>query len=165
MKKNIVKLNENTLKQIVAESVKKVLKEMDEFTPNGYRGLNNYGGNEIQISKNGDSARLKFQDGEITDWLEIEFDEEGVAWNFQYIYYNDIFFGKPREKGHNEFRLTCVREYIKKYNIKSGNQIWFSIDDNGVRHIGYIDEIKESNINENGVRVIKLSPGWHCIEY
>ena len=90
MKKNIVKLNENTLKQIVAESVKKVLKEMDEFTPNGYRGLNNYGGNEIQISKNGDSARLKFQDGEITDWLEIEFDEEGVAWNFQYIYYNVI---------------------------------------------------------------------------
>ena len=80
MKKNIVKLNENTLKQIVAESVKKVLKEMDEFTPNGYRGLNNYGGNEIQISKNGDSARLKFQDGEITDWLEIEFDEEGVAY-------------------------------------------------------------------------------------
>lgn len=93
------------------------------------------------------------------------FDEEGVAWSFQYIYYNDIFFGKPREKGHNEFRLTCVREYIKKYNIKSGNQIWFSIDDNGVRHIGYIDEKKESNINENGVRVIKLSPGWHCIEY
>ena len=29
MKKNIVKLNENTLKQIVAESVKKVLKEND----------------------------------------------------------------------------------------------------------------------------------------
>ena len=27
MKKNVVKINENTLKQIVAESVKKVLKE------------------------------------------------------------------------------------------------------------------------------------------
>ena len=80
MKKNIVKLNENTLKQIVAESVKKVLKEMDESTPNGNRGLNNYGGNEKKKKKNGDSARLKFQDGEITDWLEIEFDEEGVAY-------------------------------------------------------------------------------------
>ena len=95
----------------------------------------------------------------------VFFDEEGVAWNFQYIYYNDIFFGKPREKGHNEFRLTCVREYIKKYNIKSGNQIWFSIDDNGVRHIGYIDETKENKITEDGIRIIKLSPGWHCIEY
>ena len=54
MKKNIVKLNENTLRQIVAESVKKVLKESlptktvgdtsiayaghEELAPNGFRG-------------------------------------------------------------------------------------------------------------------------------
>ena len=31
MKKNVVKINENTLKQIVAESVKKVLREGDSF--------------------------------------------------------------------------------------------------------------------------------------
>lgn len=31
MKKNIVKINENTLRRIVAESVKKVLKEEQEF--------------------------------------------------------------------------------------------------------------------------------------
>lgn len=92
------------------------------------------------------------------------FDEDGVAWNFQYIYYNDIFFGKPKEKGHNEFRLTCVRNYIKKYNIKSGNQIWFSIDDNGVRHIGYIDSEKDVKDTTN-VKVIKLSNGWHCIKF
>lgn len=35
MKKNIVKLNENALRQIVAESVKKVLKEMETPTPYG----------------------------------------------------------------------------------------------------------------------------------
>lgn len=92
------------------------------------------------------------------------FDEDGVAWNFQYIYYNDIFFGKPKEKGHNEFRLTCVRNYIKKYNIKSGNQIWFSIDDNGVRHIGYIDSEKDVK-DTTDVKVIKLSNGWHCIKF
>lgn len=54
MKKNVVKLNENTLRQIVAESVKKVLKESlptktvgdtgiayaghEELAPNGFRG-------------------------------------------------------------------------------------------------------------------------------
>lgn len=59
---------------------KKLLKGIDEFMPNRYKAMNIYGGNEIQINKNGDSARLKFQDGEITDWLEIEFDEEGVAY-------------------------------------------------------------------------------------
>lgn len=35
MKKNVVKINENTLRKIVAESVKKVLKEEDLY-PNGY---------------------------------------------------------------------------------------------------------------------------------
>lgn len=92
------------------------------------------------------------------------YDEEGVAWTFQYIYYNDVFFGKPREKGHNEFRLTCVREYIKKYDIKAGNEIWFSIDDNGVRHIGYVSEKQEAQLLIDDKRVIKLSPGWRCIE-
>ena len=35
MKKNVVKINESTLKQIVTESVKKVLKEMETPTPYG----------------------------------------------------------------------------------------------------------------------------------
>ena len=80
MKQNTIKLNESSIRKMVAESVKRVLKEMDEFIPHGYKAMNNYGGNEIQISKSGDAARLKFQNGEVSDWLEIEFDEEGVAY-------------------------------------------------------------------------------------
>lgn len=80
MKQNTIRINENTLKKIVSESVKKILKESDEFTPQGYKGMNNYGGNEIQINRSGDAARIKFQDGEVTDWLEIDFDEQGVAY-------------------------------------------------------------------------------------
>ena len=79
-KKNTVKLNESQLKKIVTESVKRVLKEVDDFNAHGYKAINNYGGNEIQINNSGDAARLKFQNGEITDWLEIEFDDEGVAY-------------------------------------------------------------------------------------
>jgi hypothetical protein len=52
----------------------------DDFQPNGYKGMNNYGGNEIQVDNRGESARIRFQDGEVTDWLEIEFDEDGVAY-------------------------------------------------------------------------------------
>ena len=40
MKKNVVKINENTLKKIVAESVKKVLKEQNTLLKNGYEVLN-----------------------------------------------------------------------------------------------------------------------------
>lgn len=93
------------------------------------------------------------------------YDEDNVAWTFQYIYYNDIYFGKSNDKGHNEFRLTCVREYIKKYDIKSGNEIWFSIDDNGIRHIGYVSEQQEAQLLKDDRRVITLSPGWRCIEW
>lgn len=38
MKKNVVKINENTLKQIVLESVKMVLKEWDQGDGNYYGG-------------------------------------------------------------------------------------------------------------------------------
>ena len=81
--KKVVRLTESKLTQIVAESVRKVLKEWDsddDFVGHGYKTTSNLGGNEIQISDSGDAARLKFPNGRITDWLEIEFDEEGVAY-------------------------------------------------------------------------------------
>ena len=40
MKKNVIKLNEDTLRQIVAESVEKVLKEQNTLLKNGYEVLN-----------------------------------------------------------------------------------------------------------------------------
>lgn len=78
--KKVVRLTESKLKQMIAESVREVLRESDDFIGHGYKTLNNFGGNEIQISDRGDAARLKLQSGEITDWLEIEFDEEGIAY-------------------------------------------------------------------------------------
>ena len=82
-KRNVVRLTESQLKQIVAESVKKVLKEWnsdDDFICHGCKAWSNWGGIEMQISDGGDEARLRYPDGEITDWLEIEYDEEGVAY-------------------------------------------------------------------------------------
>lgn len=76
-----IRLTESKLKQIVAESVKKVLRESDEFKPHGYKGTSNWGGNEIQLSDRGDEARIRdSHTGEISDWMEIQFDEDGVAY-------------------------------------------------------------------------------------
>lgn len=80
MNKKLIRLTESDLHRIVKESVKKILKENDEFTPNGYRGVSNLGGHEVQINPSGDAARFRFYGGEPTDWLEIEFDENGVAY-------------------------------------------------------------------------------------
>ena len=55
MKKNVVKLNESTLRQIVAESVKKVLKENQEdanysvFYKDGDEANDNYLGSDIHV--------------------------------------------------------------------------------------------------------------------
>ena len=56
-------------------------------------------------------------------------DENGRDWTFQYIYYNDAFFGKPARQSHNEHRLTCVKDYIAENAIHSGDKIWFGIDE------------------------------------
>lgn len=80
MKKNVIRINEAQLKKIVAESVKKVLRESEDFIPQGYKAMSNFGGSEIQISKSGDAARFRYYSGEPTEWMEIEFDEDGVAY-------------------------------------------------------------------------------------
>lgn len=53
----------------------------EDFQPHGYKGTSNWGGLEMQISDRGDAARLRNSiTNQISDWLEIQFDEEGVAY-------------------------------------------------------------------------------------
>lgn len=66
---------------MISESVKKVLKEMDDFQPHGYKCTSNWGGTEMQISNSGDAVRLRdTHTNQISDWLDIQFDENGVAY-------------------------------------------------------------------------------------
>jgi predicted metallo-beta-lactamase superfamily hydrolase len=79
--KEVMKINESQLRKIIKESVKNILKENEDFIPNGYKGTSNWGGYEMQISDNGEEARIRdSHTGEVSDWLEIQFDEEGVAY-------------------------------------------------------------------------------------
>ena len=61
------------------------------------------------------------------------FDTKEKKWDFPYIYYNDAFWGKEPSKSHNEYRLTCVIDFLRENNVTSGDSIWFSIDDEGIR--------------------------------
>jgi hypothetical protein len=80
MTKKLIRLTESDLHRIVEKSVNRILKESDDFKPTGYKTASNLGGHEVQINPSGDSARFKFYGGEPTDWMEIEFDEDGVAY-------------------------------------------------------------------------------------
>lgn len=79
-KKQIVRLTESDLHRVIKESVTKILKENDDFKAHGYKTTSNLGGHEVEISPSGDAARFRFYGGEPTDWLEIEFDGDGVAY-------------------------------------------------------------------------------------
>lgn len=92
-------------------------------------------------------------------------DENQKEWTFQYIYYNDAFFGKPSRLSHNEHRLTCVKDFILEYGIHSGDQIWFGIDENNERYIGFQKEVNPNITEIEGQTVIKLSANWHYVKY
>jgi hypothetical protein len=106
-------------------------------------------------------------------------DFKGRIWTFEYIYYNDVFFGKPRFQSHNEHRLTCTLQFTREYELKAGDEIWFAIDENGTRYIGYdrhysLPQNKEAEdeksdlqeqLNKNDEFVLKLSGSWKQVKY
>lgn len=47
--------------------------ENDPFIATGYKTTSNLGGKEIQINDAGDIARIKYEDGTISKWCEIEY--------------------------------------------------------------------------------------------
>jgi len=56
--------------------------EEDVFEPHGYRSDSNWGGQEIQLSNDGSQARFRDNygtPGTPSEWLDIDFDENGVA--------------------------------------------------------------------------------------
>ena len=86
MTKKVIKLTEADLHRIVKESVKRILKENEDFTPMGYKMVSNAFGYEMEIDSTGESARLRVinaenpDNSEVTDWEEIQFDEDGDAY-------------------------------------------------------------------------------------
>ena len=80
MRNNRIRLTEPQLHRVIKESVMNVLYEEKKFTPHGFKTRSNFGGNEIEISPSGDAARFRIFGGEPTEWLEIQFDEDGVAY-------------------------------------------------------------------------------------
>lgn len=113
----------------------------------------------------------------------VEFyEEDDTRWEFQFIYYNDLFFGKPRNKAHDEYRLTCIIDLIRKNNIKSGDEIYFYVDELGKRRVGFLKRqainskdtaelnscksLNEPETEYNAKKcVLKLSGKWRSVKY
>ncbi|WP_339847687.1 EcoRII N-terminal effector-binding domain-containing protein [Paenibacillus sp. FSL W7-1088] len=54
-------------------------------------------------------------------------DMTGRSWTFDFIYYNNSFFGGTRD----EYRLTPMNDYFNLYNIRAGDTIILERTENG----------------------------------
>lgn len=90
----------------------------------------------------------------------VFYDEKGIMRKFQFIWYNDEFFREDKRRGHNEYRLTCVNSYLKENDAKTGDEIWFAVDDEGKHYVGLVNHHAGTEIEPFGGETIRLSGGW-----
>jgi hypothetical protein len=82
-------------------------------------------------------------------------DDDGIFWEFAFIYYNNAFFGGTR----NEYRLTRMTKFIRQAGLAQGDELLLAQDDGRYR-LSYRRK-KDSPALKNGV--LKLGTGWRLI--
>ena len=55
-----------------------------KFEPQGYLTLSNSGGIEIEVNNAGDAVRFRMYNGNVSEWQELKFDENGEMYFFVY---------------------------------------------------------------------------------
>ena len=85
-------------------------------------------------------------------------EEDGITrWDFNFIYYNNRFFGGTR----NEYRLTCMTQYLRARNAKVGDHVVLSKCSEG-RHTVELKRANVAAMMQDDVLV--LSGGWKVIK-
>jgi hypothetical protein len=84
-------------------------------------------------------------------------DETGREWSFNFIYYNNKFFGGTR----NEFRLTGMTEYIRAFNLKTGDVL--VLEKVSDRHIR-IRYRRKDRTTTGGALKLGMG-GWRVVDY
>ena len=79
----------------------------------------------------------------------------GTKWTFSFIYYNNRFFGGTR----NEYRLTCMTPFIRAHNLRFGDKLILSRDEDNRFHIDYLHRSESST----GGR-LKLGTSWRIVK-
>lgn len=85
-------------------------------------------------------------------------DESGGAWRFQFIYYNNKFFGGTR----NEFRLTGMTRYIQDNVLKAGDDVVLERKDGSVTTISFV---RQRTVPRLGDGAIRLGGGWKIVQF
>lgn len=82
-------------------------------------------------------------------------DPLGSKWTFSFIYYNNKFFGGTR----NEYRLTCMTPFMRAHNLRAGDKLTLSRDEENRFHISY------GRKNDSGKDdQLKLGTSWRIVK-
>jgi hypothetical protein len=109
--------------------------EEDPFEAHGSYTVSNSGGYEIMISPDGDSAKVKEQDGTISDWLEIEYidDEDTLdlepiidpnGYNIPLNQVMRINKNNINQKSNNELDINELTKFINQ-SVKTNLSEYF----------------------------------------
>lgn len=83
-------------------------------------------------------------------------DPMNEEWRFNFIYYNNKFFGGTR----NEFRLTGMTKFLRRHDLKAGDDLILKRNDD----ISYsIDFEKKDKVSKNSSEKLKLGSSWKVI--
>lgn len=86
-------------------------------------------------------------------------DAAGDEWTFNLIYYNNKLFGGTR----NEYRLTCVTEFIRRYSLKVGDTVILA-KDRSYYQLDYRRKDQPIKRVSGGSKVLRLSENWLVID-
>lgn len=84
-------------------------------------------------------------------------DDVNKRWKFNFIYYNNKFFGGTR----NEYRLTGMTAYIRQNDLKTGDTIILSRDDNDILYI----RCERQHQASNSMPKLVISGTWKVVNY
>jgi hypothetical protein len=82
-----------------------------------------------------------------------------ARWDFNFIYYNNKFFGGTR----NEYRLTCMTQYLRAIDAKVNDELVFSRDENASYEVDIIRANRASSVTMDGDTLV-LGGGWTVVQ-
>lgn len=84
-------------------------------------------------------------------------DDVDKRWKFNFIYYNNKFFGGTR----NEYRLTGMTAYIRQNNLKTGDTIILSRNDSDLLTI----HCERQNSSVANAPKLVITGTWKVVNY
>lgn len=87
-------------------------------------------------------------------------DPAGEEWTFNYIYYNNVYFGGTRD----EYRLTCVTRFLRCYELKAGDTVVFKRLSNRFYEVSYRRKDFSLTNLPDGTKVLRLTGNWVVID-